>query len=139
MSLYSDYAKRFKDLMECLENARHSTRMAHAFLINSPDPTVRNDFAKVVMQISGCPNSHNGKPDGSCIFCKQVAAGNYADCHSVYPVGKMYQIKVGERINPEPNTLRDLLDHIGYTSGKYRKFGVIHDADRMNKEAQKRK
>lgn len=136
MSLYSDYSKRYGDLIACLENARHSGRMSHAFLIHSPDPAVRKEFASVVMQIAGCRNSHNGKPDGICPFCCQVANGIYADSHHVFPVGKMYQIKVGDRLNPEPNTLRYLLDHIGYTSGSNRKFGVIHEADRMNTEAQ---
>ncbi len=136
MSLYSEYAKRFGDIADCLVHAKNTGRLSHAFLINSPDPVVRKEFAAVVMMIAGCPCSKNGIPDGTCTFCKQVINGTYADCQSVFPVGKMYQIKVGERINPEPNTLRYLLDHIGYTSGKYRKFGVIHDADRMNSEAQ---
>ncbi len=136
MTLYSEYSKRYGDLIRCLENAKASGRMAHAFLIHSPDPKVRKEFAKVVMQIAGCKNSHNGKPDVSCRFCSQVENGVYVDCHTVSPVGKKYQIKVGERINPEPNTLRDLLDHIGYTSSSYRKFGIIEDADRMGVEAQ---
>lgn len=136
MSLYSEYSKRFGDIISCLENANRHGRLSHAFLIHSPDPVVRREFAAILMQISGCRNAHNGKPDGNCQFCTQIANGTYADCHSVYPVGKMFQIKVGDRNNPEPNTLRNLLDHIGYTSGSHRKFGVIHDADRMNQEAQ---
>ena len=136
MSLYSEYSRRFGDLIACLEHARASGRLAHAFLIHSPDPTVRREFAAVLMQIAGCKNPRGGRPDTTCSFCDQVARGVYADCHPVSPVGKMYQIKVGDRINPEPNTLRDMLDHLGYTSGSHRKFGVIHDADRMNVEAQ---
>lgn len=136
MSIYSEYSKRFGDIIQCLENARNSGRMAHAFLIHSPDQTVRKEFAAILMQITGCRNVKNGKPDTTCRFCTQCASGIYADCHEIYPVGKMYQIKVGDRINPEPNTLRNMLDHIGYTSGGHRKFGLIHDADRMNTEAQ---
>lgn len=136
MTLYSEYSKRFADIISCLENARRSGRMSHAFLIHSPDPVVRREFAMVVMQIAGCKNSVNGKPDGTCHFCTQTANGNYMDCHSISPVGKMFQIKVGERVNPEPNTLRNMLDHLGFTSGTHRKFGLIHDADRMNSEAQ---
>ena len=136
MTLYSDYAKRFGDIISCLENARNSGRMSHAFLIHSPDPVVRKEFAIVLMQIAGCKNTVNGKPDCTCHFCTQVANEVYPDCHSVSPVGKMFQIKVGDRINPEPNTLRNMLDHLGYTSGSHRKFGLIHDADRMNTEAQ---
>ena len=136
MTLYSEYSRRFSDIIKCLENARNSGRLSHAFLIHSPDPAVRRDFALILMQIAGCKNHTGGKPDSSCHFCNQVVNGTYPDCHTVYPVGKMYQIKVGDRINPEPNTLRNMLDHLGYTSGSHRKFGVIHDADRMNTEAQ---
>ncbi len=136
MTLYSEYSKRFGDLISCLENAKASGRLAHAFLIHSPDPKVRREFARVVMQIAGCNDSKNGRPDLSCRFCTRIENGVYADCHTVSPVGKKYQIKVGDRINPEPNTLRDLLDHIGFTSTSHRKFGVIEDADRMGVEAQ---
>lgn len=136
MSLYSDYSKRFGDLIKCLENARNSGRLSHAFLIHSPDPVVRQEFAKIVMLIAGCRDWRNGHPDTTCSFCSKVLNNTYADCQSVYPVGKMYQIKVGDRINPEPNTLRYLLEHIAYTSGGHRKFGLIHDAERMNVEAQ---
>ena len=136
MSLYSEYSKRFGDLIACLENARSSGRMSHSFLIHSPDPVVRREFAIVLMQIAGCKDFKNGKPDVSCSFCSKVENGIYGDCYQVSPVGKMYQIKVGDRQNPEANTLRDLLDHIGYTSGTHRKFGLIHEADRMNVEAQ---
>lgn len=136
MTLYSEYSKRFGDIISCLENARSSGRLSHAFLIHSPDPIVRKEFAIVLMQLAGCKNSRGGKPDCNCSFCKKIANGTYSDCHTVTPVGKMFQIKVGDRLNPEPNTLRNMLDHLGYTSGSHRKFGLIHDADRMNTEAQ---
>ena len=136
MSIFSEYSRRYGDLLACLGNARANGRLAHAFLIHSPDPTVRREFAIAVMQIAGCRNFRNGRPDTTCRFCTQLEHRVYADCHTIAPVGKMYQIKVGDRINPEPNTLRDMLDHLGYTSGAYRKFGVIEDADRMGVEAQ---
>ena len=136
MSLYSEYLRRYGGLIGCLEHARSCGRLAHAFLIHSPDARVRREFAAVVMQIAGCRNARNGRPDTTCRFCSQVENQLYADCHTISPVGKMYQIKVGDRINPEPNTLRDMLDHLGYTSGTHRKFGVIEDADRMGVEAQ---
>ena len=136
MSLYAEYLERCPDLIRCLENARHSGRLAHSFLIHSPDDRTRSEFAIVVGQISGCRNPVNGRPDTACPFCRQLENGSYADLHRISPVGKMYQIRVGDRNNPEPNTLRDMLDHLGYTAGKYRKFGLILDADRMGVEAQ---
>ena len=136
MTLYSEYSERYPELISCLENARNSDRFAHAFMVVSPFPKVRKDFARILMQISGCRNSTGGKPDTGCSFCSRIENSTYADCHILSPVGKKYQIKVGDRNNPEPNTLRDLLDHLGYTSGNYRKFGIIEDADRMGVEAQ---
>ena len=136
MSLYAEYLKRCPELIACLENARASGRMAHSFLIHAQDYRSRREFAQVVEQIAGCLNPVNGRPDLNCSFCRLIENGNYADLHKISPVGKMYQIRVGDRNNPEPNTLRDMLDHLGYTAGNHRKFGVIEDADRMGVEAQ---
>ena len=136
MNLYDKYLKICPDLIGCLENARSSGRMAHSFLIHAPDDRVRAEFAIVLEQITGCHHAVNGRPDTECPFCRQIEAGLYADLHRISPVGKMYQIRVGDRNNPEPNTLRDMLDHLGYTAGTHRKFGVIEDADRMGVEAQ---
>lgn len=136
MSLYSEYLKRCPDLLKCLENARNAGRLTHSFLIHAPDDRTRAEFAVVLEQLAGCRTPVNGRPDTTCPFCRQIESGTYADLHKISPVGKMYQIRVGDRTNPEPNTLRDMLDHLGYTAGKYRKFGVIIDADRMGVEAQ---
>ena len=136
MSLYAEYLKRCPELMACLENARASGRMAHSFLISSPDDRVRSEFTSVLQQLTGCRNVKDGRPDLNCKFCRQIENNTYADLHRITPVGKMYQIRVGDRVNPEPNTLRYMLDHLGYTAGNYRKFGVIEDADRMGVEAQ---
>ncbi len=136
MSLYAEYLKHCPDIIRCLENARVSGRMAHSFLIHAADDRVRSEFAIVLQQLTGCHNSGNGRPDLTCQFCRQIESGSYADLHKISPVGKMYQIRVGDRNNPEPNTLRYMLDHLGYTAGNHRKFGVIEDADRMGVEAQ---
>ena len=136
MSLYAEYLKHCPDMIRCLENARVSGRMAHSFLIHAADDLVRSEFAIVLQQLTGCRNAKDGRPDLSCQFCRQVENGSYADLHKISPVGKMYQIRVGDRNNPEPNTLRYMLDHLGYTAGNHRKFGIIEDADRMGVEAQ---
>lgn len=50
----------------------------------------------------------------------------------------MYEVKIGDRTNPEPNTLRyfEKQFHLTSTSGGRCKVGVIFDADRMNEESQ---
>ena len=136
MSLYAEYLKYCPEIIRCLENARASGRMAHSFLINAADDQMRAEFAVILQQLTGCRNPKDGRPDLNCQFCRQIESGTYSDLHRITPVGKMYQIRVGDRNNPEPNTLRYMLDHLSYTAGNYRKFGLIEDADRMGVEAQ---
>jgi DNA polymerase III delta prime subunit len=138
MSLYEEYFSRYPGLITCLENARHSGRFAHSFLINTPDPVIKKEFPLVLSQISGCPNSNNGKPCCVCDFCRRIEQGRYPEFQTLSPVGKMYFIRVGDRVNPEPNTLRSFINRF-YLTGSVdypKKIGVILEADRMNDEAQ---
>ena len=139
MSLYNQYSKLYPELVRCLGNARSRGRFAHAFLVCSPDPVVRKDFSVVLAQIAGCPAAlKTGVPDTDCPYCRKIADQSYSELHTLFPVGKMYQIKVGERVNPEPNTLRNFIAafHLTSTSAFSRKIGMIFEADRMNDEAQ---
>ena len=139
MSLYSQYNSLYPELVECLGNARSHGRFAHAFLVCSPDPVVRKDFSVVLAQIAGCPAAlKTGVPDTDCPYCRKVADASYPELHTLSPVGKMYQIKVGDRVNPEPNTLRNFISAFYLTGSSVfsRKIGMIFEADRMNDEAQ---
>lgn len=138
MSLLADYRRRAPELLKCLENARAAGRFAHAFLVHSSSERERREFSLVLAQIAGCPHAVNGRPDGSCGYCSRLESGTYPELHTLSPMGKMYQIKVGERVNPEPNTLRRLLDELSLTGGAVNrhKIALIADADRMNDEAQ---
>ena len=92
----------------------------------------------MLAQIAGCPHPDPaGRPDLSCPVCRSLEKGSYLDLHQLGPVGKMYQIRVGELNNPEPNTLRSFMNELyltGSTEGG--KVGMIHEADRMNMESQ---
>ena len=138
MSLYADFRKRFPILMHALENARASGRFAHSFLVCCSDPDMRRSFAVALSELVCCRNVVNGVPDPECDCCRRLEAGTYPEFHTLSPVGKMYFIKVGDRINPEPNTLRSFLNRFDFTatSAAPRKIGVIYEADRMNEEAQ---
>ena len=139
MSVYSKYSKLYPDVIANLENARRKRRLAHAFLISSDSEAVRNDFAVVVAQIAGCPEFDvSGKTDVNCDCCNKIERGVYSELHVLTPIGKSYQIQVGERNNPEPNTIRDFIAGFQLASWKksWRKIGIIYDCDRMNKEAQ---
>lgn len=138
MSLYADFRRRFPALMRALENARAGGRFAHSFLVCCSDSEVRRKFAVVLAELACCRNAVNGVPDLECDCCRKLESGIYQEYHTLSPMGKMYFIKVGDRINPEPNTLRSFLARFDYTAtgSAPRKIGVIHEADRMNEEAQ---
>ncbi len=136
MSLYAECRTRFPELVARLERARSSGRLAHAFLVASASETVRSDFALALAMLAGCPRS--GAPDGDCDYCRKIENGSWPELHTLSPVGKMYQIKVGDRINPEPNTLRHFIAgfHLTASAAGQRKIGIVREADRMNDEAQ---
>ena len=96
-------------------------------------------FAIALIMLAVCPEPQpSGAPCGKCRYCKQLEEGAYPELFHLAPVGKSYQIQVGDRINPEPNTARAFTDSffLTSTSGASRKVGIIHDADRMGDEAQ---
>jgi DNA polymerase-3 subunit delta' len=137
-SLYSKYREKFPALVLSLENARKYNRMAHAFMVHADTETARREFSVVTAQIAVCPESRDGKPCTVCKICTGLEKGDYPDLYTLSPIGKMYQIQVGDRTNPEPNTLRYFEERFFLTSNSEfaKKIGIIYDADRMNDEAQ---
>ena len=139
MSKFEEIARRWPELWQCLSRARRSGRLAHAFLIRSDLPRSREDFAVALAMLAACPAAaETGVPCGHCDSCRQLEAGSYPELYHLFPVGRAYQIQVGDRQNPEPNTVRYFEDQffLTGTSGAACKVGIIHDADRMGDEAQ---
>ena len=138
MSSLADMEKRFPDVVNSLTAARAKGRLAHSFMVISESESTRREFALLLAQIAACPHpDENGRPDLNCPVCRGLAKGTYPDLHILTPVGKMYQIRVGEMVNPEPNTLRAFMGVLyltGSTGGQ--KVGIIYEADRMNRESQ---
>ena len=126
-------------LWHSLTGARRIGRLGHAFLLESDSETARERFAAALAMLAVCPTpTAEGFPCGVCRFCRQLEAGTYPELHHLWPVGKKYQIQVGDRENPEPNTARYFEDCFFLTSvsGASRKVGIVHEADRMGGEAQ---
>lgn len=136
--LYNRYLERHPSVLRHLENARRNGRLAHAFLLHADTERARSEFAIVLSQLAACPESQDGRPCGVCRVCRQIEEGAYLEFQTLTPVGKMYEIKIGDRTNPEPNTLRNFEKqfHLTSTAGGRCKIGVIFDADRMNVESQ---
>lgn len=137
-SLYDKYRARCPELLDRLEHARATGRFSHAFLLQADSAQTRREFAAVLAQIAACPNGQAGRPCTNCRVCRQLESGDYSELYTLSPIGKMYQIQVGDRTNPEPNTLRYFEEQFFLTStgGADCKVGIIYDADRMGDEAQ---
>ena len=137
--LLTRYEQEFPEVIACLKRARVSGRMAHAYLLHGDSPELRRNFSLVLSQIAICPNSSaDGTPCGTCRVCRHMETGIYAEFYELMPTGKTWQIQVGERRNPEPNTVRwfESQFYLTSTSEASKKVGVIYDADRMNTESQ---
>ena len=102
MKLYEHYRSAFPALVAQLENARHHRRLSHAFLVQADTDRSRREFAMVLAQIAACPESQGGRPCLECRVCRELEAGSYPELYTLSPVGKMYQIKVGDRNDPDP-------------------------------------
>ncbi len=127
------------ELIGRLLHAARSGRLGHAFLVHSDLPEVREEFALALAQLAACPNRRpDGSPCGSCPVCSHLENNTAPELHHLSPVGKKYQIQVGDRENPEPNSVRYFEQQFYLTevSGAAAKVGIIHEADRMNVEAQ---
>ncbi len=138
MPLYDTYRARYPELVGHLENARKRNRLSHAFLLHADNETLRREFSIVLAQLAACPESRDGRPCTVCRVCRSLEEGTYPELYFLAPVGKMYQIKIGDRGKPEPNTLRFFEEqfHLTSTGGGNCKVGIICDADRMNDESQ---
>lgn len=139
MPRYEAVARRWPELWNSLRLARRNHRMAHAYLVQADRPETREEFTLALLMLAACRDVEaTGEPCGKCFSCRHLENGTYPELHHLYPVGKMYQIQVGDRQGPEVNTVRYFTEQFYLTdiSGAACKIGIIHDADRMNDEAQ---
>ena len=116
MPLYDTYRARYPELVGHLENARKRNRLSHAFLLHADNETLRREFSIVLAQLAACPESRDGRPCTVCRVCRSLEEGTYPELYFLAPVGKMYQIKIGDRGKPEPNTLRFFEEQFHLTS-----------------------
>jgi DNA polymerase-3 subunit delta' len=77
------------------------------------------------------------RPCRACAACRRVEHGNHPDLHRLAPGGAGRQIRIGERLAPEPGTVRALLRDLALApmEGAWR-VAVIEEAERLNDDAQ---
>jgi DNA polymerase III delta subunit-like protein len=77
------------------------------------------------------------RPCRACRGCRLVEHGSHADLHRLAPSGPGLQVRIGDRSNPEPGTVRRLIADLALlpVEGGNR-VAIVERADRLNEDAQ---
>ena len=96
--------------------------------------TLAADLAAALL--CGAPDPAD-RPCRACRGCGLVERGTHADLHRLAPGGAGNQIRIGDRGNPEPGTIRRLVSDLALlpVEGGAR-VAIVERADRMNEDAQ---
>jgi DNA polymerase III delta' subunit len=96
--------------------------------------TVAIDLACGLLCLGSDPAA---RPCGACSACRKVAHGNHPDLIRLAPEGAGRQIRIGDRENPDPGTIRHLVRELARLPSEGRvRIAVVEEADRMNLDAQ---
>ena len=110
----------------------------HALLIAGPagvgKTTLALDLAAGLMCDAPDPAA---RPCRTCRGCRLVDSGGHADLHRLVPGGAGDQIRIGDRVDPEPGTIRRLISELALlpVEGGAR-VAIVERAERLNEEAQ---
>jgi DNA polymerase III delta' subunit len=110
----------------------------HALLIAGPagigKTTLALDLAAGLLCDAPDPAD---RPCRSCRGCRLVDAGGHADLHRLVPGGAGDQIRIGERAQAEPGTVRRLISDLALlpVEGGARVV-IVERAERLNEDAQ---
>ena len=110
----------------------------HALLIAGPagigKTTLAGDLAAGLLCDEADPAA---MPCRVCRGCRLVDSGGHADLHRLVPGGAGDQIRIGDRAEPEPGTIRRLISELALlpVEGGAR-VAIVERAERLNEEAQ---
>ena len=110
----------------------------HALLIAGPagigKTTLAGDLAAGLLCDVADPAA---RPCRVCRGCRLVDSGGHADLHRLVPGGAGDQIRIGDRAEPEPGTIRRLISELALlpVEGGAR-VAIVERAERLNEEAQ---
>ncbi len=111
-----------------ITTAFNSGRMPHAVLLQGPKGLGKLDFAKALSAFVLCGNKSADSPCGECHTCKLLKADTHPDYKDAMPAAEGKGILVDQ--------IRDFCEFFIYSSqlSAY-KAGIIHPADKMNRNA----
>ena len=110
----------------------------HALLLVGPQgsgkTTLALDLAAGLLCSAADPAE---RPCRACAACRRLDHGNHPDLHRLAPSGPGRQVKIGDRLAPEPGTVRFLIHELALAPAEGRwRVAIVEDADRLNEDAQ---
>ena len=111
---------------------------SHALLLVGPAGTGKTTLALDLAAGLLCTaEPAAARPCRACRACRMVESGNHPDLHRIGPEGAGGQIRIGERSNPDPGTVRGLISSLALmpVEGGAR-VAIVEGAHRMNEDAQ---
>lgn len=119
-------------------HAMLASNVPHAVLLSGPASVGKMSLALDLAAGLLCTGATEGsRPCRTCRGCRMVEHGNHADVHVLVPEGPGGQIRIGDRLHPEPGTIRALLVELSLlpVEGAER-VAIIREAQRLNEDAQ---
>lgn len=139
MSLdWTFFERHFPLAVNSLKNARSAGRLTHAFLLCSSNPEYRMDFPPLLAALAACEHPNpDFSPCGTCAVCREMLSGTFPDMVTLAPSSVSRIIPIGES-DDEVDTMRwfEAQFYLSSMTGCGWKIGVIHEADRLNEQAQ---
>ena len=110
---------------------------AHALLLVGPSGIGKTTLALDLAALLLCTAEAGERPCRACRGCRMVASGNHPDVHRLAPDGPGGQIRIGNRSDAEPGTVRRLIGDLALlpVEGGAR-VAIVEHADRLNEDAQ---
>ncbi len=119
-------------------HAMLGSHVPHAVLLAGPASVGKMSLALDLAAGLLCSGaSGRDRPCRTCRTCRMVAHGNHPDLHLLAPSGDGNQIRIGDKDEPEPGTVRRLVIDLALlpVEGGER-VAIVRDAHRMNEAAQ---
>jgi DNA polymerase-3 subunit delta' len=115
-----------------------ATHVPHAVLLVGPASVGKEPLAMDIAAALLCTGATGtDRPCRACRGCRMVEHGNHPDLHRLEPEGAGAQIRIGDRLHPEPGSVRGLAVELSLlpVEGGAR-VAIVRDAQRMNDDAQ---
>ena len=115
-----------------------ATHVPHALLIVGPPSVGKHALAMDLAAALLCTGATGAdRPCRQCRGCRMVEHGNHPDLHRLEPEGPGGQIRIGDRLHPEPGTVRGLATELALlpVEGGAR-VAIVRDAQRLSDDAQ---